>query len=466
MPSDHNNPDTQRGRLRSSLARRTLAAMVLSVLLPLVLLVTVVGASAASRIAVTQANLATQFAHTGFDFGCDASVPSWSRNLGPRIDVYAYDGQQLTSSNATAPALSEAIKTALSQGEAAAAETSVFRLGGGLFALRLKPAGSCGVVAVKWGVPDQFARWAWLLAALLAAAVLAATLGVVWVVSPLLKRLDRLSVLATRVGQGIHLEPADPLGDEVGVIDSALRSASAQIERDQQQLKDRHQSLERFLLELGHDLKTPLAALTLSMDELCRAPGAPVDASRSAWAELVYVEQLVENLRFELRLKTSAEDRASPPFELAELIENTVARLRPLAEKASVSLEYALPPEPAYVTAERTLFERGLSNLVHNAVSHGAHHVAVHLTVYASSFLLCIDDDGPGFSHSPSPRRGDGLGRSIAQSAFSVTPLQLTTEPLPEGGLRAAIRGVCSPSPGTGEVAPLTATTKSHSTVK
>ncbi len=263
MLSDHNQPDTKRGRLRSSLARRTLTAMVLSVVLPLLLLLVVAGPGAGSRIASTQASLAAQFARMGFDFGCDPSLPGWNLNIGPSVDVYAYDGQQLTSPNSAAPTLSDGIRTALVEGQPSAAETSPFRMGGGLFALRLKPTGVCGVVAVKWGVNDQLTRWATLIAVLLAAAVLAATLGVVWVVSPLLKRLERLSSLATRVGQGIHAEPADATGDEVGVIDAALRSASAQIESDQRQLKERNQTLERFLLELGHDLKTPLAALTL-----------------------------------------------------------------------------------------------------------------------------------------------------------------------------------------------------------
>ncbi|MDP3234032.1 MAG: histidine kinase dimerization/phospho-acceptor domain-containing protein, partial [Myxococcales bacterium] len=77
--------------------------------------------------------------------------------------------------------------------------------------------------------------------------------------------------------------------------------ADAALISDRRALEAKTQALERFLMELGHDLKTPLASLKLSVDELVTPTSG--EAGRAAMAELLYVEQLVENLRLEARLQ-------------------------------------------------------------------------------------------------------------------------------------------------------------------
>ncbi|MDP3237496.1 MAG: hypothetical protein Q8N26_32210, partial [Myxococcales bacterium] len=54
--------------------------------------------------------------------------------------------------------------------------------------------------------------------------------------------------------------------------------------------------------------KTPLASLKLSVDELVTPTSG--EAGRAALAELLYVEQLVENLRLEARLQQGASSPA------------------------------------------------------------------------------------------------------------------------------------------------------------
>jgi signal transduction histidine kinase len=419
-------------RASSSLTGRTLTVMVLGVLLTLVVFAFAFATLAGSRVARMQAALLSELAPTFAPPACVAAPRGWHLRLGPIAEAWAYDGETFEGSSPAAPVLSQTVRTALASGERSVAETSLWRLGGGELAARVAPSGPCGVIVVHWSPPDRPLRI--LLVALLIAlaGVGAAASGFAWVVRPLLKRVNRVAGLAARVGTSLQGEPEDGIDDEVSQIEQALRRADAQLVADRTALEEKTQALERFLLELGHDLKTPIASLALSVDELVTAPNP--EAGRSAMAELLYVEQLVENLRLEARLRQGGLVVQSVPFDLRELVERTVAGLRPLARRAGVAFESAVPDAPVPLEADRSLMERAITNLVHNALSHGARNVAVTLQALASGFELCVIDDGPGLkSPTPSARRGEGLGMKIASRSLELAGCRLVYEAGPEG---------------------------------
>jgi hypothetical protein len=250
-------------------------------------------------------------------------------------------------------------------------------VGSGFLVARVAPSGPCGISGVRWGGADRLERL--LLVSLLLGLVAAAFAGLAfaWVVRPLIARVERVAGLAARVGTSLSTEPVDRIDDEVSLIDAALRSADAQLIADRRALEAKTQALERFLVELGHDLKTPLASLKLSVDELVTPTSG--EAGRAAIAELLYMEQLVENLRLEARLQQGSLTPGRQRFDLREVVERIVAGLLPLARRAGVALEAGLPEVAVWLEADRALVERALSNVVHNAVSHGARNVGVTL---------------------------------------------------------------------------------------
>jgi signal transduction histidine kinase len=415
--------------------------MVLGVLLPLALLIALGLSVVSGRVASAQASLLEEFAKQGVALGCSAAQTDWSRELAPGVLAFGFDRETLDSSAPHAPVLSKPMRDAFHNGATSFVEAGDKLLGGGRFGVRLNGPPSCGLLIVEWAPRDQSMRLSLIFFVTALACCIPAFLGFFWVVIPLLRRLQALSRLATQVGTSVLSAELPSERDEIGLIEIALRKASAQIETDRAALLEKNQSLERFLLELGHDLKTPLAALTLSIDELTSSPHVSREAAQSAWAEVVYVGQLVENLRFEARMRQSFLVSEPQRFDLAELVENTVARIRPLANQAQVSLEQLFPETPVWVLADRTFIERGISNLVHNAVTHGARHVAVRLSTESGQFTLSIDDDGPGLNKTVSSRRGEGLGAHIAKTALSQNGFSLQLVALSPSGLSAQVQG-------------------------
>lgn len=427
-------------RVSVSLTRRLLAAMgfgvVVSLLVALFVLLNVMN----SRVARMQSVLLNELGPYFANEKCAQAPTTWHLLLGPSADAWGYDGQTLRSPNPEAPGLSPTVTQALTHGEPAVVETVPWKVGGGTLAARVAPTGPCAVIAVRWSPPDRPVRLFLLMLLVALAGGGTAALGFGWVVRPLLTRVNRVASLASRVGTSLQAEPADSIDDEVSHIERALRVADAQLVADQTALKEKTQALERFLLELGHDLKTPLASLALSVDELVTAPNA--EAGRSAMAELLYVEQLVENLRLEARLRQGGLTARSEPFDVREVVERTVAGLMPLARRAGVALESGVPDVPVAVEADRSLVERAVTNLVHNALTHGAQNVAVTLQKRPSGFVLAIVDDGPGLSAGPSARRGEGLGMTIATRALELSGFRLQVGVGPEGvGVAATVTG-------------------------
>jgi signal transduction histidine kinase len=421
------------GRILRSLSRRTIAVMVGGVLATAGVLLPALIIFANTKMAAVQAEFIAALSPTGIPSGCEAAVGGWYARLGPDAEAWGYDGVTLRGGHPSAPPLPASVVAALASGRRSAVSVGPLKtVGSGFLAARVAPSGPCGIIGVRWGGADRLERL--LLVSLLLGLVAAAFAGLAfaWVVRPLIARVERVAGLAARVGTSLSTEPVDRIDDEVSLIDAALRSADAQLIADRRALEAKTQALERFLVELGHDLKTPLASLKLSVDELVTPTSG--EAGRAAIAELLYMEQLVENLRLEARLQQGNLTPGRQRFDLREVVERIVAGLLPLARRAGVALEAGLPEVAVWLEADRALVERALSNVVHNAVSHGARNVGVTLQPGNATFQLEVSDDGPGLDASTrSTRRGEGLGMQIAARALDLTGLHISYRAGPEG---------------------------------
>lgn len=148
---------------------------------------------------------------------------------------------------------------------------------------------------------------------------------------------------------------------------------------------------------------------------------------------------------------------AESEVELGMLLETVVARFALLAEQRGIQLSLGRPDAPVVLRAAPTLLERGISNLVHNAVRHGhaGGHVAVLLVQDPEGFTLSIEDDGPGMPDSLLASLSDphgatlrgtaradgsrGLGLRVVSAAFQRAGLGLSFQRGGEGGLLVTV---------------------------
>ena len=96
----------------------------------------------------------------------------------------------------------------------------------------------------------------------------AAALGVFFVVQPLTKRIAKLRTAAGAIGSHEGYSPStDPGTDELGELSAGLDRAHARIRADADRLEERQRALERYLADIAHDLKTPIASLHIALEQ-------------------------------------------------------------------------------------------------------------------------------------------------------------------------------------------------------
>jgi signal transduction histidine kinase len=312
------------------------------------------------------------------------------------------------------------------------------------------PVASSGVVhgAVRITYPtstlDARVRRYWLLLAAVAAValVLAAALGVWlarWASKPLV-RLERAAVVAAEGDLDARAPVEGP--PEVRSVAIAFNEMVARL--------DGLVTTQRaFVADASHQLRTPLTALRLRLENLERDVGEDGRADLgAAVAEVGRLSGLVEGL---LAIARADAGNATPErLALAPVVASRVDAWTALADERGTRLELAMEPTPA-IRAVRERVEQTLDNLVSNALAVGATRVDVALRSVDGTVEVTVRDDGPGMSDDDKEhafdrfwrRRegpGSGLGLAIAKRLVEADGGTIALEDAPGGGLEAVVR--------------------------
>jgi signal transduction histidine kinase len=243
----------------------------------------------------------------------------------------------------------------------------------------------------------------------------------------------------TRLGEGLQRlvagRGAEPLPETGPRELQDLAIAANAMARD---LNASDRARRELLAAVSHDLRTPIAALSLLVDAV--ADGV---VSREEEAEyrarmrlhLAHLRELVDDL-FELARLDAGEDVAwvRVPVAVAELVEETAEAFRPAAEERHLTLTGTVGSGLPLVSASPERLQRVLFNLLENAVAHAPHGGAVTLSaardngdvrfeVADTGNGIAADEAGRifdrfyrGGADASRPAGGAGLGLAIARA--------------------------------------------------
>jgi signal transduction histidine kinase len=251
----------------------------------------------------------------------------------------------------------------------------------------------------------------------------------------ILRPLGLLADAVTRVGYGNStvLEEQGP-----AEFRRLIRAYNDMQGRIVAMIKDRTEALAA----VGHDLRTPLARLRLSVDGVDDA-----QTRDSLINDLNEMELMLDSLLTYFR----GDDHPEKPclVDLAVLVATVVDDL----QDRGYDITYE-GPEHCDAKLRLVEFKRALSNLTNNAVQYG-NRAWVRLLVDDREIRIRVEDDGPGIPEAdmqrvlepfqrldPARQRntsGVGLGIPIALRAVADAGGKLTLSNRPEGGLRAQI---------------------------
>ena len=227
---------------------------------------------------------------------------------------------------------------------------------------------------------------------------------------------------------------AEALGDTIG----RLEAAEAQN--------------RRFVADVAHELRTPLAALvaeaSILRDHLGELPPESRRAGELLVSDVGRLRALVDDLMEVSRFDAHAEQIALEPVDLGRLVATVAA-----ARLSEASLD--IPGEPLLVETDPRRLERILGNLLDNAREHAAGSpVEVTLAAEGDQITLSVADRGPGvppdrldriferfYKADPSRHGGSsGLGLAIAAEHAALLGGTLSATNRPDGGLRIELR--------------------------
>jgi two-component system, OmpR family, osmolarity sensor histidine kinase EnvZ len=203
-------------------------------------------------------------------------------------------------------------------------------------------------------------------------------------------------------------------------------------------IKDRTEALAA----VGHDLRTPLARLRLSVDGV-----DDVETRDSLVHDLNEMELMLDSLLTYFR----GDDHPEKPrlVDVAVLLATVVDDL----QDRGYDIAY-VGPEHCDAKLRSVEFKRALGNLANNACQY-ANRAVVRLQADADALRIRVEDDGPGIPEAdmqrvlepfqrldPARQRntsGVGLGIPIAVRAIADAGGKLTLSNRPEGGLCALV---------------------------
>ena len=291
-------------------------------------------------------------------------------------------------------------------------------------------------VAQRWSVREELARNAALGAALpILGAVPIAWVVIIWAINRLLRRLggfaESLAKRSVDAKDPIRLENVPP---EIAPLNMALN-----------ELIGRHQSAvdrqRRFVSDAAHELRTPLAALQIQVDNLkTHAEGPQREAIDELNGGVRRASALVEQLLRMARLDDGASSGSRKDIDLKDLVAAVVADHVAIAMQKDVDLGLS-DDETCGVRLSDP--ETGIlfANLVDNAIRYTPSGGAIDVVLkrQGNDALVEVVDSGCGIPNAALPRvfdrffraapadvEGTGLGLAIAKAIADRNGFRLT----------------------------------------
>ncbi len=249
-----------------------------------------------------------------------------------------------------------------------------------------------------------------------------------WVTGRLTRPLREMEAAADRVAGGDLTVSVPPAGTEE--LDHVATAFNAMVGR----LREREDRSRAFLMNVTHDLRTPLTAIRGHVAALRDGivPADQVDRSLGAIeSEASRLSAMVSDLLDLARIDADQFRIAPTPVDATAMLEDAHAAQIAVAEQRGVALEDRIGDLPPLVTDPKR-FRQIVDNLLENAIRWTPVGGVVTLEAHGSEtggVTVTVSDSGPGvppdhreviftaFHAEPSPdgRTGAGLGLAICR---------------------------------------------------
>ncbi|MFI6466820.1 ATP-binding protein [Streptomyces sp. NPDC050528] len=320
-----------------------------------------------------------------------------------------------------------------------------------------------GAVRISYPTSDLTHRLIqiWGFRAILALAVLAVAAGLGALVARRLTRpLRQLNDMASKFSDGDLTARSPVTGPH------ETQTLARTLNQGAERLDTLIASQRIFVADASHQLRTPLTALRLSLDNI--ADGVDDEFVQEdveqATAEVVRMSRLVNGLL--VLARAEAKVTAAEPLPLREIVAERLSVWRPAADERGVEIALggSVVDGRPLVLASPGHLEQVLDNVLSNAleVSPDGATITVRSELRGDEVELTVTDEGPGMSDADKSRAfdrfwrgqgltgrtGSGLGLAVVRQLVTDDGGTVALRDAPGGGLLVAITLRASPRSG------------------
>lgn len=235
----------------------------------------------------------------------------------------------------------------------------------------------------------------------------------------LARPMQDLAGAADRLGSG----DARPLGRRYGIAE--LDRVAEGLDGSAQRISDMLAAEREFAADASHQLRTPLTALSMRLEEMVGAADQPAVVREEGAAALVQTERLAEVVSQLLGRTRSPAGGSRKRVSIDDVVAQQVVEWDPAFRRKNRKLEVAGDKNLRAYGKPGTL-SQVIATLLDNALVHGAGTVTIRTSRTPNSVVIEVRDEGKGVPADLVPRifersvsgkpGGTGLGLALARS--------------------------------------------------
>ncbi len=212
------------------------------------------------------------------------------------------------------------------------------------------------------------------------------------------------------------------------------------------------QKQKRFIADAAHELRTPITALSLQLENLDKAKNEEDRTERQQQLKLSITRlgKLVAQLLNLARLQSENDKATVERISLTQIVRDTIIALHPLAEAENINLGIIRQDDNVYIYDQ----QGRIGQLIYNAIDNAIHYspsggkVDVSLFVENQKAIFLVEDTGigipeaelkevmqPFYRVNESNQPGNGLGLAISQEIAQHLGGIITLKNRSTGGL-------------------------------
>ena len=211
-------------------------------------------------------------------------------------------------------------------------------------------------------------------------------------------------VLTSRSGHAIPIAYSaapvrDPQGNVTGVV--LIFRDESERRRTELALRNADRRKDEFLATLAHELRNPLAPISMGLELLKMSaddPQAAEEVRTMMQRQTQHMVRLIDDLLDVSRITRGKLELRKSQVELAEIVRNALDATRPLIDEAEHQLTVRLPEKPLLLYADANRLTQVLTNLLNNAAKFTPREGRIELTVQGtgSEAVITVSDSGIG----------------------------------------------------------------------